>query len=108
MNRVTADLERLYDASELLQRVKDIRQVTNAIEVSLMQEAEMVFTTLSSSQSAPFKALMSRTTFKTVLVDEAGQASEVATMQALIMGAERYVKTTFKNVSTLHFFFLAY
>lgn len=51
----------------------------------------MVFTTLSSTQRKIFQLAASKVPFKTVLIDEAGQASEVASLQPLGFGAERVV-----------------
>lgn len=58
------------------------------LEVLLMKDAEIVFTTLSSSG----RTIVSRSglQFRTVLVDEACQASEPATLQALAMACEHW------------------
>lgn len=52
-----------------------------------MQEAEMVFTTLSSTGRRSFGKMVGK--FETVLVDEAAQATEVAALQALSLGCKR-------------------
>lgn len=53
-----------------------------------MREAEMVFTTLSSTRRRIFQRLEG-TPFETVLIDEAAQASEIAALQPLVFGAKR-------------------
>lgn len=49
-------------------------------------QAEMVFTTLSSSARDVFSRLV--TPFELVLVDEAAQAAEIAALQPLVYGAK--------------------
>ncbi len=58
------------------------------LELSFVEEAEMVFTTLSSTGRRIFQRL-ERTPFHTVLIDEAAQASEIAALQPLVFGAKR-------------------
>ena len=53
-----------------------------------MQEAEMVFCTLSSTGRRSFGQMIGK--FETVLVDEVAQATEVATLQALCRGCKRW------------------
>ena len=53
---------------------------------ALMERAEIVFTTLSSTGR---RAFQQGRRFDLVLVDEAAQASEVATLQPLALGAGR-------------------
>ena len=65
-------------------------QIREALELSLVMEAEMVFTTLSSTGRKVFSKLQSGH-FETVLIDEAAQASEVTTLQALTFGCQRYL-----------------
>jgi len=61
------------------------------LEALLLSEAEMVFATLSSTQRKVFKAVAARYPFRTVLIDEAGQSSEVAALQPLAFGAKQVV-----------------
>ena len=51
----------------------------------------MVFATLSSTQRKIFKGVAKRAPFRTVLIDEAGQSSEVAALQPLGFGARQVV-----------------
>ncbi|KAK9811177.1 hypothetical protein WJX73_008484 [Symbiochloris irregularis] len=59
------------------------------LEASFVAEAEMVFTTLSGTGRRILEAHGVR--FDTVLVDEAAQASELATLQAFAFGCRRAV-----------------
>ena len=59
------------------------------LELSFVQDAEMVFTTLSSTGRKVFSKLQ-QGHFETVLIDEAAQASEVTTLQAMTFGCQRY------------------
>lgn len=63
-------------------------QVRENLELSFVQEAEMVFTTLSSTGRKIFSRL--ENAFENVLVDEAAQASEIAILQPLTLGCTRY------------------
>ena len=54
-----------------------------------MNEADMVFTTLSSTGRRVFERM--KNAFDTVLIDEAAQASEVAVLQPLSFGCKRCV-----------------
>lgn len=56
-----------------------------AVTSSAVAQAEMVFTTLSSSGREVFSRLA--VPFPLVLLDEAGQATEVASLQPLVYGA---------------------
>ena len=60
------------------------------LELSFVQEAEMVFTTLSSTGRRIFSRL--ENAFENVLVDEAAQASEIAVLQPLTLGCTRYFR----------------
>ena len=62
-------------------------QVRENLELSFVQEAEMVFTTLSSTGRKIFSRLQNA--FENVLVDEAAQASEIAVLQPLTLGCTR-------------------
>ncbi len=64
-------------------------QVRDNLELSFVQEAEMVFTTLSSTGRKIFNHL--ENAFENVLVDEAAQASEIAVLQPLMLGCKRCV-----------------
>ncbi|KAL0032313.1 hypothetical protein WJX79_004546 [Trebouxia sp. C0005] len=65
------------------------RMVRDNLELSFVQEAEMVFTTLSSTGRKIFSHL--ENAFENVLVDEAAQASEIAVLQPLMLGCKRVV-----------------
>jgi senataxin len=62
-------------------------QVDANLELSFVKEAEMVFTTLSSTGRRIFQRL--EVPFETVLIDEAAQASEIAALQPLTFGCKR-------------------
>lgn len=62
-------------------------QVSENLELSFVQEAEMVFTTLSSTGRRIFSRL--ENAFENVLVDEAAQASEIAVLQPFMLGCKR-------------------
>lgn len=63
-------------------------QVRDSLEVSFVAEAEMVFTTLSSTGRKVFeRGTCGR--FHTVLIDEAAQSSEIAALQPLTFGCKR-------------------
>lgn len=64
-------------------------QMRAELEVSLMEGAELVFTTLSSTGRHIFTRL--KHTFDAVLIDEACQAAEVAALQPLIHGTGKVV-----------------
>ncbi|RMZ52696.1 hypothetical protein APUTEX25_000815 [Auxenochlorella protothecoides] len=92
--RFSQDLERLEAARTLVWGAREewrVREAEQAIETSLLLEAEMVFTTLSSTQRKIFQLAAAQVPFRTVLIDEAGQASEIAALQPLGFGAERVV-----------------
>ena len=76
-------------------------QVRDALELSIVADAEMVFTTLSSTGRRVFSRLESGH-FETVLIDEAAQASEVTTLQALTFGCRRSVCHMISTFSLLH------
>ena len=63
-------------------------QVDAELELSFVMEAEMVFTTLSSTGRRVFQRLPPNA-FETVLIDEAAQASEIAALQPLTFGCRR-------------------
>ena len=62
-------------------------QAREELELSFVKDAEMVFTTLSSTGRRIFQA--ARIQFHTVLIDEAAQASELATLQAFAFGCKQ-------------------
>ena len=63
-------------------------QARDNLEASFVAEAEMVFTTLSGTGRRILEGRDVR--FETVLVDEAAQASELATLQAFAFGCRRW------------------
>ena len=63
-------------------------QVKDSLELSFVQEAEIVFTTLSGTGRRIFSRLQDA--FENVLIDEAAQASEIAVLQPLMLGCKRY------------------
>ena len=92
--RTVQALERLAAARVLVWGGAEewrVREAEQEVETSLLMEAEMVFTTLSSTQRRLFQQAAAKAPFKTVLIDEAGQASEIASLQPLVFGAERAV-----------------
>lgn len=94
VDRVSKQIEKLQACKSLISGPKDGsfgRQAISEVETLLLAEAEMVFSTLSSTQRKIFKDACSRAPFHTVLIDEAGQASEVATLQPLTAGAKSVV-----------------
>ncbi|GLI69287.1 hypothetical protein VaNZ11_013870, partial [Volvox africanus] len=66
-----------------------LRRIREDLELSLMEEAEMVFTTLSSTGRTVFSRLSRG--FDFVLIDEAAQASEIAALQPLMYGCRKLV-----------------
>ena len=62
-------------------------QARDNLELSFVNEADMVFTTLSSTGRRVFERM--KNAFDTVLIDEAAQASEVAVLQPLSFGCKR-------------------
>lgn len=94
VDRVSKQVEKLQACKPLVSGAKEGsfgRQAISEVETLLLAEAEMVFSTLSSTQRKIFKDACSRAPFHTVLIDEAGQASEVATLQPLTAGAKSVV-----------------
>ncbi|EFN53619.1 expressed protein [Chlorella variabilis] len=91
--RFQQELERLQLARDLVWGRQGqewrLREAEQSIEASFLYEAEMVFTTLSSTQRKVFQQSASKAPFHTVLIDEAGQSSEVAALQPLVFGAKR-------------------
>ena len=65
------------------------RAVRAALEASLVDDAEIVFSTLASSSRRVFRDVANG--FDTVLVDEAAQANETATLIPFLHGARRCV-----------------
>jgi senataxin len=63
--------------------------VRAALEASFVDDAEIVFTTLTSSSRKVFRQLTHG--FDTVLIDEAAQANEMATLIPFLHGARRCV-----------------
>jgi hypothetical protein len=94
-HRLRRELERLEAARDLVWGGggdnQAIFRVETELEALLLSEAEMVFATLSSTQRKVFKAVAAKAPFRTVLIDEAGQSSEVAALQPLAFGAKQVV-----------------
>eukprot|EP00252_Welwitschia_mirabilis_P011439 TRINITY_DN2569_c0_g2_i2.p1 TRINITY_DN2569_c0_g2~~TRINITY_DN2569_c0_g2_i2.p1 ORF type:complete len:1376 (-),score=279.38 TRINITY_DN2569_c0_g2_i2:1333-5460(-) len=67
----------------------NIDEARSSLEVSFANEAEIVFTTVSSSGRKLFQRLSHG--FDMVVIDEAAQASEVAVLPPLSLGAARCV-----------------
>jgi len=83
-----ADVARLEAADEGARGDAPARRCArDALENSFVAAADIVFTTLSSTGRRVFGRRAAGGAFATVLVDEAAQASEVATLQALALGA---------------------
>lgn len=94
LDRISKQIEKLQACQPLVLGQRDGvagRRANNELETLLLAEAEMVFSTLSSTQRKIFKDASSRAPFHTVLIDEAGQASEVATLQPITAGAKSVV-----------------
>ena len=72
-------------------------RVRQALEASFVDEAEIVFTTLTSSSRRVFRQLTHG--FDTVLIDEAAQANEVATLIPFLHGARRCVLVGGEGIS---------
>ena len=70
-------------------RQRAARLVRAALEASLVDDAEIVFSTLASSSRRVFRDVANG--FDTVLVDEAAQANETATLIPFLHGARRCV-----------------
>lgn len=70
-------------------RQRDVRLVRAALEASLVDDAEIVFSTLASSSRRVFRDVANG--FDTVLIDEAAQANETATLIPFLHGARRCV-----------------
>ena len=94
VDRIARQIEKLEGCKALIFGGSDGpsgRQARTELETLLLADAEMVFSTLSSTQRKMFLDACKRTPFHTVLIDEAGQASEVAAMQPLSAGAKNVV-----------------
>lgn len=94
LDRLSKQIEKLQACRSLVSGQRDGvagRRAINELETLLLADAEMVFATLSSTQRKIFKDASSRAPFHTVLIDEAGQASEVATLQPITAGAKSVV-----------------
>eukprot|EP00884_Botryococcus_braunii_P008434 jgi/Botrbrau1/17592/Bobra.0166s0033.2 len=90
-DKALVELNRLEEVQSVLHKsgAADLKQARENLELSFVQEAEMVFTTLSSTGRRIFSRLPN--SFETVLIDEAAQASEAAALQALGFGCKRAV-----------------
>ncbi|KXZ56978.1 hypothetical protein GPECTOR_1g883 [Gonium pectorale] len=95
LNRAREEMKRLDVAADLATQGSSslpgfaVRRIREDLELSLMEEAEMVFTTLSSTGRAVFSRLGRG--FDFVLIDEAAQASEIAALQPLLYGCRKLV-----------------
>ena len=76
-------------SSDPRRRQRDVRLVRAALEASLVDDAEIVFSTLASSSRRVFRDVANG--FDTVLIDEAAQANETATLIPFLHGARRCV-----------------
>ena len=76
-------------SSDPRRRQRALRAVRAALEASLVDDAEIVFSTLASSSRRVFRDVANG--FDTVLVDEAAQANETATLIPFLHGAKRCV-----------------
>lgn len=76
-------------SSDPRRRQRALRAVRAALEASLVDDAEIVFSTLASSSRRVFRDVANG--FDTVLVDEAAQANETATLIPFLHGARRCV-----------------
>ena len=68
---------------------RSVRAVRAALEASFVDDAEIVFSTLTSSSRRVFRDASSG--FETVLIDEAAQANEIAALIPFLHGAKRCV-----------------
>ena len=92
--RLRSDMDKLDAAKDLVWgRREDGRahRAESELETRFLMDAEMVFATLSSTQRKIFKVVAAKAPFHTVLIDEAGQSSEVAALQPLAFGARQVV-----------------
>lgn len=67
----------------------NLREAREFLEASFMDEAEIVFTTLSSSARHAFTKI--KRPFDIVLIDEAAQAAEITALQPLVYGCKHCV-----------------
>ncbi|KAL0034221.1 hypothetical protein WJX77_004006 [Trebouxia sp. C0004] len=90
-DKALVEMSRLEEVAPLArsEHGQNKRMVRDNLELSFVQEAEMVFTTLSSTGRKIFNHL--ENAFENVLVDEAAQASEIAVLQPLMLGCKRVV-----------------
>ena len=80
-------LDRIMNGAYSLSHAPRAPQARDNLELSFVNEADMVFTTLSSTGRRVFERM--KNAFDTVLIDEAAQASEVAVLQPLSFGCKR-------------------
>ncbi|QDZ18340.1 P-loop containing nucleoside triphosphate hydrolase [Chloropicon primus] len=87
------ELERLKLCKSIVQRGHSDellkRDSMEALEITFLRDAEIVFTTLSSSANRSFRELNLK--FEVVLIDEAAQAGELECLQPLQYGARHCV-----------------
>ena len=80
------ELSRMQIVKTLLRGATQEKKAIMDLEISIVGEAEMVFATLSSCGRNIFGQLMKK--FDICIIDEAAQASEVATLQPLQYGCK--------------------
>ena len=94
ISSLTKEIEKLEACRPLVQGQREGSigsQATSEVETAILSDAEMVFSTLSGTQRKVLKDACNKAPFHTVLIDEAGQASEVAALQPLTAGAKSVV-----------------
>ncbi|CAD7703891.1 unnamed protein product [Ostreobium quekettii] len=86
--KLDLELERLEAVQSIVRGMqRPNKEVREELELSYLNSAEMVFTTLSSTSKKIFSK--AKRGFETVLIDEAAQANEVAALQPLIHGCSQ-------------------
>eukprot|EP00898_Chlorokybus_atmophyticus_P006981 jgi/Chlat1/7284/Chrsp58S06911 len=83
-DKVLVELGRLQLIEEHSRLSSSRMKLEADLEKSYVDEAELVFTTLSSSGRAVFSRIARK--FDVVIIDEAAQAGELATLQPLLLG----------------------
>jgi senataxin len=88
-DKVMVEMSRLYIVESRFRTGFSLEDARTKLEASFANEAEIVFTTISSSGRRLFNHLSRG--FDMVVIDEAAQASEVAILPPLSLGATRCV-----------------
>lgn len=86
MEKFETELSRMQIVKNFLRGGSQEKKAIMDLEISIVGEAEMVFATLSSCGRNIFGQLMKK--FEICIIDEAAQASEVATLQPLQYGCK--------------------